>query len=138
MSKEYISPPIPTGPAVKVKKKILVVDDNLEILEVVEIILSSEGFEVKLVSDGSDVDSVVECFHPNIIILDVDLGVSDGREICAKLKHAEKTNSIPIIMFSANHSLQSIRLQGCKADDFISKPFELEEFILVVQKYFSE
>lgn len=108
-------------------KRVLVVDDNLDILNLVQMILKNNGFEVLASPKGGDVLANTETFAPQVILLDVFLSGYDGREICKCLKENEKTKNIPVIMFSA-HS-KSDDLMGCKADDFIAKPFDVKELV---------
>lgn len=108
--------------------KILVVDDNMDILNVVSIILKSNGFEVNTISNGNDALKETESFKPDLVLLDVYLGGMDGRDICKSLKAMDDTKHIPIIMFSA-HSNQKDVNDACDAQDFIGKPFEIKELV---------
>ena len=109
-------------------EKILVVDDNMDILNVVSLILTSNGFEVNTISNGNDAMSSMEKFKPDLVLLDVYLGGMDGRDICNNLKSKEETKHIPVIMFSA-HSNQKDIFDNCNAQDFIGKPFEIKELV---------
>src|SRR6266498_2492656 len=113
-------------------QKILVVDDDEGILEVVQIVLEGEGYQVQT-SQSS------ECFQnfgdlPDLILLDVLLSGEDGREICKQLKSDEKTVHIPVIMLSA-HSDASRVADTSGADDFLEKPFDVDVLIEVVEKH---
>lgn len=108
-------------------KKVLVIDDNTDILHLVQIILKNNGFEVLVSPKGSEVVSNTEKFSPQVILLDVFLSGYDGREICRELKQNPKTKDIPVIMFSA-HSRRDV-IKECNADDFIAKPFEVQELV---------
>lgn len=81
-------------------KKILVVDDDKSILEVVEIILSSKGYDVKTYSTGYDVPSIVNNYDPDLILLDINLPHKKGTEICNELKAI--SDRPPILLFSAH------------------------------------
>jgi len=107
--------------------KILIVDDNAGILDVLQLLFSSEGFDVKCIADPAKTDASVLEYKPDLILLDVQLGTYDGRDICKELKHNENTRHIPIIMMSASHNLHSMREKHCDADDFIAKPFDIDE-----------
>ena len=115
-------------------KKILVVDDNRDILDIVEIILKNDGFGVKTLSNGNETYEVVDTYKPDVILLDVCLGPLDGRDICKKLKNHAETENIPIIMFSANVKSADVNKE-CRANDFISKPFEIEHLLNTVHTY---
>ncbi len=109
--------------------RILVVDDNNDILEVVKIILENYGFEVLVTLRGEDTFSNTEAFNPELILMDVFLSSGiDGREICKSLKSNPKTKAIPIIMFSAQTKMEDV-FQICGADDFIEKPFAVKELV---------
>ena len=116
-------------------KKILVVDDNREILSVMNMILEMEGYQVKLCDDGNQIPQVVFEFDPNLILLDIMLDGIDGRELCKGLKSSKETKHIPIIMISASHSLIASSEHDCQAEDFIAKPFEITELVSKVEKY---
>jgi DNA-binding response OmpR family regulator len=107
-------------------KKIIIVDDNRDIVEVMTLMLEIEGYDVLGLVNPEEVIDEVRNFVPNLIILDVMLGEIDGRDICHHLKTSSDTKAIPIMMFSAVHNLKSILENRCDADDFISKPFNVE------------
>lgn len=108
-------------------KKVLVIDDNIDILHLVQMILNNNGFEVLALPRGGEVLTSTEKFSPQVILLDVFLSGYDGREICRELKQNSKTKDIPVIMFSA-HSKGNV-IKECNADDFIAKPFEVKELL---------
>ncbi len=109
--------------------RILVVDDNSDILQVVKIILEKHGFEVLATLKGEEAFSNTETFNPQLILLDVFLSSGiDGREICKSLKSNPKTKEIPVIMFSAQTKMEDA-FQICGADDFIAKPFAVKDLI---------
>ena len=109
-------------------KRVLVIDDNLDILQPVQLILKSHGFEVLASPRGEDVVLHTENFSPQVILLDVFLSGHDGREICRELKANPRTKDIPVIMFSA-HTRSDEIIGECNADDFIAKPFEVNELV---------
>jgi len=109
-------------------KKILVVDDDIDILTVVQLVLDSNGFQVEAISNWKHIHTRIDTFKPDLILLDVSLGTQDGRNICKQLKSAEESKDIRIILFSANHNVQT-SVAECGADSFISKPFDLKNLI---------
>ena len=115
------------------KRKILIVDDDRDILEVMGIIMESEGYEVDLMSSGQKIFDHISTFNPDLIILDVMLGTMDGREICKKIKNTEDTLHIPIIMISASHNVADSVKKECKPDDFVAKPFDIVNLINKVE-----
>lgn len=105
-------------------KRILVIDDNAEILNVVKLILETKGYEVITSGKGEETTTDVVKYAPQLILLDVYLKGSNGVEICNQLKSNTLTRHIPVIMFSAqvNDYLVS---RKCAPDDFIEKPFDI-------------
>lgn len=116
-------------------KKIFVVDDEKSILEALEFMLLEEGYEVKTASRGS-VLLRLDGDLPDLIVLDVLLSGEDGREIARELKKKDKTKNIPIIMISA-HPNADRTIKECGADEFLPKPFDIESFLNMVEKYSS-
>ena len=112
--------------------KILIVDDNSDILWVVETVLKRYGFDVMALPRGEDVIPKAKLFCPQLILLDVFLSGIDGIEVCNKLKENPKTRDIPVIMFSAHTNFTDIQ-KFCKADDFIAKPFDVNELVTKIQ-----
>ena len=106
------------------KKKIMVVDDEADIRELIKFNLEKEGFDVVPVSDGETALEEARLRQPDLIILDVMLPGIDGIEVCFKLKSDSAYKSIPIVMLSAK-SDESDQLVGLKigADDYLVKPF---------------
>jgi CheY-like chemotaxis protein len=117
-----------------VRKKILVVDDEPDILEFIQVILEEEGYEVLTSVKGEFLEQLRNGGLPNLILVDVLLSGKDGREIVKHLKSQEETRHIPVIMFSAHPSAeQTAREAG--AEDFVAKPFEIDELLAKVTKY---
>ncbi len=115
-------------------KKILVVDDDPDILEAVQLVLSSAGYDSRTTLSGENIYTDIHDYNPDLIILDVLLSGSDGREICKKLKNDPKTKHLPIIMISA-HPSASDSVKECRADSFVAKPFSVAGLLDEVKKY---
>jgi DNA-binding response OmpR family regulator len=109
-------------------KRILVVDDDIDILTVVQLVLESNGFEVIAISNWKQIYPQIDAFTPDLVLLDVSLGTQDGRNICKQLKSNNKTKHISVILFSANHNVEK-SVSECLADSFISKPFDINNLI---------
>ena len=109
-------------------KRILVLDDNQDILEIVHETLTYEQFEVKSTSESSEVLPLVESFEPDLVILDYRVAGINGGELCKSIKLHPKFSDVPVIIFSAyissNYELESY---GC--DAIINKPFDLTELV---------
>src|SRR5664279_617984 len=101
-------------------KKILVVDDDEDILDIVKLILISHGFDVQTHSTGLNVPDIVMHYRPNLILLDIRLPGKLGTEVCRELKLIH--SDLPIILFSA-HAEQGKVYSLCDADGFLQKPF---------------
>lgn len=114
-------------------KKILVVDDEPDILMAVKLILSRKQIEVETLPNWENIPHIIKSFNPDLILLDVSLGGADGRDICKMLKDSKETKHIKIILFSAYHKVQD-KLIECKPDDFIAKPFDAAYLINTVMK----
>lgn len=110
-------------------KKILAVDDDREIVEVIKIILEDEGYEVSTLTNGKNVLSVITSLRPDLILLDVMLGGMDGREICKTIKSHAIFKFIPIVMISASHNLQNLLKMPGSPNDFLSKPFDIDHLV---------
>src|SRR5258708_27227845 len=113
--------------------KILVVDDDLDILVVMEILLSMKGFEVDVTAKWENTFDKIESFKPDLILLDVLISGNDGRTLCKQLKSQPNTKHIPIIMFSA-HPSAAATINEYGADDFIAKPFDVNDLLAKINK----
>lgn len=106
-------------------KRILVVDDNETILDMLRELLELKGFEVQSLSAGNTVKEVVESQMPDIVLLDILLGRHNGMDICRSIKEDPGTSKVPVLMMSAmEHPLHLIG-QDMLPDDFIAKPFDI-------------
>lgn len=112
------------------KEKILIVEDEKDIVKMLRYNLEKEGFKVIDAPDGEDALDLAARQHPSLILLDLMLPGMDGLEVCKALKKESKTNSIPIIMLTAK-SQESDKVVGLElgADDYITKPFSPRELI---------
>lgn len=106
------------------KERILVVDDEEDILELIRYNLVKEGFDVIGAEDGEKCLTLVERHAPDLIVLDLMLPGIDGLDVCKKLKNNPETQSVPIVMLTAK-SAESDVVVGLElgADDYIVKPF---------------
>ena len=113
------------------KQKILIVDDDNNIAELISLYLTKECFECKIVNDGEEALHAFPSFHPNLILLDLMLPGIDGYQVCREIRH--KSN-VPIIMLSAKGEIFD-KVLGLKlgADDYIIKPFDSKELVARVK-----
>lgn len=117
----------------RLKKLILVADDDPAILDALALILEDGGYEVKTTTDGATLRNIQQ-LAPDLLLLDIWLSGWNGKDICVSLKSDEQTRQIPIILFSANKETKRIA-QEAGADDFITKPFDLDNLLTVVERY---
>jgi DNA-binding response OmpR family regulator len=108
-------------------KKIMIADDDPGIVDAVEIILDFEGYEVSSTVNGSTVLDMKTEF-PDLLLLDIWMSGSDGRDICRELKQRMDTRAIPIIMISASRDIERSAYEA-GADDFLAKPFEIDDLL---------
>lgn len=109
-------------------KCILAVEDDLGILEILELILSNEGYKVITYTSGKDVEQLIEEHHPDLVLMDIRLGDMDGREICKSIKADAKYKDTPVVLMSA-HTVSSKVMEDAFANDFIPKPFDIDELL---------
>ena len=108
-------------------QKVLVVEDDINIAELLRLYLEKDGFEVKIVHDGGEGLKLAESEQPDLVLLDIMLPVLDGWQVCRRLR---KTTKTPIIMLTAKGETED-KVSGLEmgADDYIVKPFEVKELL---------
>ncbi|MCQ2494586.1 MAG: response regulator transcription factor [Lachnospiraceae bacterium] len=113
------------------KQKILIVDDDNNIAELISLYLLKECFETEIVNDGESALEQIPIFKPNLILLDIMLPGIDGYQVCREVR---AKSSIPIIMLSAKGEVFD-KVLGLElgADDYIEKPFESKEMVARVK-----
>jgi len=115
------------------RKTILIVDDDAAIGEVLQLMLEDAGYAVEIQIDGQIAQRMQEPF-PDLLFLDIRVSGTDGRTICQYLKSQPPTHSIPIILLSAHQDMQRIARES-GADDFLAKPFQMEDILSLAAKY---
>lgn len=117
------------------KKKILVVDDEKELIKLLAFHMSIAGYDVLSAKDGLEALEICKDKKPDLIILDIMLPRIDGWEVCRRIKNDPETGSIPIIILSAlsevNDKLKGFDLGG---DDYVTKPFSPRELVVRVKR----
>ncbi len=112
------------------KRKILLVDDEPDIVKTVEKRLQSEGYDVLIAADGVDALEKARIEKPDLVILDLMLPKMDGYKVCAMLKKDSRYAKIPVVMFTARIQETDEKLGfECGADAYITKPFNSRELL---------
>lgn len=114
-------------------KRILIADDNADILDSVKMMLEDEGYAVDTTISGTEVKNLSNNL-PAVLVLDIWMAGIDGRDICRYLKNQEATRNLPIILFSANKDVQRIACE-VGADDFLLKPFDIDDLLNKIQQF---
>ena len=113
------------------KQKILIVDDDSNIADLIALYLTKECFDTKIVGDGTTALEEFGDYNPNLILLDIMLPGIDGYEVCREIR---KTSSVPIIMLSAKGEVfDTVLGLELGADDYIVKPFDSKELVARVK-----
>jgi len=118
-------------------KKILVVEDERDILQLVKLYLEKEGYRVSTATTGPDGLKAVKAEHPDLLILDLMLPEMDGLEVCKRIRADRQISTIPIIMLTAKAE-ESDTVIGLElgADDYVTKPFSPKALIARVKALF--
>jgi DNA-binding response OmpR family regulator len=115
-------------------KKILVVDDDEDLLANMKKYLKRQGYEVAVTTSCDEGLQIFNSFKPDSVFLDINVGDQDGREMCLIIKTRAESRHVPVILISANHDdLKLYRDFG--ADSFVKKPFEFSRLIDTLNAY---
>ena len=115
--------------------KILLVDDEPNILVAIEFLLAKEGYQIQKAFDGQQAIEKVESFHPNIIILDVMMPGLDGFEVARRVRHMDGNDDIKIIFLTAKGTTQD-KMKGYSTggEYYLIKPFDNDELVNLVKE----
>jgi DNA-binding response OmpR family regulator len=121
------------------KKKILIVDDEDDILHFLELVLREKGYDVATASGGHEALTKAQVDRPDLVLLDIMMPQMDGWEVLKLLRVDEGTSHIPVAMLSARTEAKD-RVQGLQegAIDYICKPFSLQELLGKIETIFSQ
>jgi DNA-binding response OmpR family regulator len=115
-------------------KRIVVIEDEPNISELVRIILEAEGHQVITFNDAALYQSRLQSSHPDLVLLDLNIAGFDGQVICDYIKKQSDLKHIPVILMSANQNITEVK-KDCGAEDFINKPFDVYHFLQKVNAY---
>lgn len=114
-------------------KKILLVEHNELMIEVMTYILNNNGYEVIALNNGNEVFNNIKNSHPDLIILDAMLPGINGKEICQLIKLNKTTKNLPVIMCSGEDAADEVLNQNGAPDDVLHKPFDISCLIEKVE-----
>ncbi len=117
------------------KKVVLVIDDNPDLLDIVDAILSNSGYIVAKAQSGENGVQVAKALHPDLILLDINMPRMDGWEVLSLLKGQDETRAVPVAIFSVRTDLRD-KMMGFQkgAIDYISKPFQYNRLTEKIEK----
>jgi len=120
--------------------RILLVDDELEIVFLTKKMLEKEGYDVRAAKNGKQCMAMLEESRPDLILLDIMMPGENGWDVCRKIKENNKTKAIPVVMFTvrASEDEAEISFEYAHADAQINKPFEMEELLRVIREILKE
>jgi two-component system phosphate regulon response regulator OmpR len=134
MNMTSIAPAAPAAPAVKstTKRRLLVVDDDAELRQLLSTYLTRHGFDVLLLPNTAQLDQFIDRYNPHLIILDLMMPGEDGLSACRRLRG--RGDALPIIMLTARDETVD-RIVGLEmgADDYVGKPFEPRELLARIE-----
>lgn len=111
------------------KKRILVIEKNKDILELINLVLTDEGYKVYAVTNEKDIFEQINTHQPDAILLDIVKPTTEGTELCRQLSLADETAHIPVIVLSTHPHISKVK-EIC-ADEVVQKPFDID-FLLEV------
>lgn len=118
------------------KKKILIVENDKDIRDVISIILTEEGYQVNAFGTEKNIFNHIKDFNPDIILLDIIHPTQEGTHLCREIKAAEGTKHIPVIVLSTHLKIAAVK-EVC-ADEVLAKPFDVPQLIKVIEGELTE
>ena len=121
------------GVTILIMKKILIIEDDIDTLDIIKYLLDDNNFETFCLKELVPLTEVLD-IQPDIILIDYRLPNGPGSEFCFKLKNDPVFSSIPVILMSTHTQLKELAQESC-ADDYLAKPFDLDDVLAVLSKY---
>jgi CheY-like chemotaxis protein len=119
--------------------KILVVDDDASTRTLLELILSSGGHEITLLNDGREALAYLKTNTPDLIVIDVNMPVLDGIEVCSRIKKLPRFKNIPVIVLTSMNDAQTrVRAIDANASDIVYKPLTGKNFLQTIQGFLQQ
>jgi len=110
-----------------VKRKVLIIENDVDIRNIVEFILADEGFTALSIPEPENMEPILR-FAPDVILIDEFINSKPGHRLCLKIKHTKALNEIPVIVLSTANDIELIATE-CQANDYIRKPFDIKEMV---------
>jgi two-component system phosphate regulon response regulator PhoB len=117
-------------------KKIIIIEDDRDILDIMTYILSEEGYEILAATDSKPLEEI-QLHQPMLVLMDNRLTDGFGQDFCKQIKNNPATQHFPIVLVSANSGLEKMAFES-QADTYLSKPFDIVELIELVKKFDKE
>lgn len=114
--------------------KILVVEDDVDLLEVIQLILEKNNYKVFPLMNGRPIFKIIEEFNPDLVLMDIKLDGMDGRAIFKEIRTRADTAHIPVILTSAGFSEDYIMRADLLSDDYLEKPFEMSALLKKIER----
>jgi DNA-binding response OmpR family regulator len=118
-------------------KKILIIEDEKDIVDIATMILEDEGYEVSSFTEFSDFETKVTDSHADLVLLDLNLNGYSGEQICRYIKGSKHLKQTSVVLMSANKNIREVK-EAAGADGFICKPFDLSHFIDTIKAHISQ
>ncbi|MBS1526108.1 MAG: response regulator [Bacteroidetes bacterium] len=115
-------------------KRVLIIEDEQDIVDIATVILEYEGYEVCSFTRFEGFEEKVKVCQPDLVLLDLNLKGYYGRDICKYIKENSILKHVPVILMSANRDIKAVKEES-GADAFLRKPFDLQDFIDIVKTY---
>ncbi|MFH1654327.1 MAG: response regulator [Pseudomonadota bacterium] len=121
------------------KKKILIIDDEKDLVDLLSQRLEAYGYDVVAAYDGEEGLDKARKTHPNLILLDIMMPKMDGYQVCRFLKFDEDFKNVPVVMLTARSQESDVKVgKSVGADDYITKPFESADLLAIIKKHLGE
>ncbi len=114
------------------KKSILIIENDQDIRLIVEFILNDQGFKTLSTPEPDELSDIID-FNPDLILLDEFINSKPGHRLCRKIKQVPALQHVPVIILSTANNIEMIAAE-CNANDFIRKPFDVEDMIAKVMQ----
>ncbi len=114
-------------------KRILILDDDIDILFLVKTKLDMSGYVTETIAHWELLNERIENFNPALLLLDISLSGANGLDLCKALKQDKKTETLPVVLFSANVEMAK-KVHECGASAYIPKPFAMKDLLTVIEE----